>query len=108
MADDEGDDMGNRGGGGFGISMRQVPPAIVVTVTGTTSHERGRQLLSEALTAWLDENKDRNDRPYAIEPMDGKAGITTYQSGGNVNADRAASSRHAASSRRAGTSRSRR
>lgn len=107
MADDEGDDMGNRGGGGFGISMRQVPPAIVVTVTGTTSHERGRQLLSEALTAWLDENKDRNDRPYAIEPMDGKAGITTYQSGGNVNADRAASSRHAASSRRAGASRTR-
>lgn len=80
------DSGGYRERGGMAQSP-QKPPAIVVTVSGTTSHERGRQLLSAALTAWLAENADRVDRPYTIVPVGGAAGLLTQRMGGNIAAE---------------------
>lgn len=105
VSENEDEDSGGyRERGGMAMAQPpQMPPAIVVTVSGTTSHERGRQLLSAALTAWLAENAERVDRPYTIVPVGGSAGLLTQRMGGNT----AASEERSAGRSRRGGSRSR-
>ncbi|MEX2670526.1 MAG: type IV pilus assembly protein PilM [Phycisphaeraceae bacterium] len=51
----------------------QRPPRFVITLRGTTPHRDGAAFISNYFLRWLQQNAERNDRPYRIVVKMGEA-----------------------------------
>ena len=75
--DDEDDEEFEEDGGAMmGFATMQLPPSVVVTIMGTTSHRQGQILLTRVLETWLAKHAERPDRPYRIIPVGSDQGLS--------------------------------